>query len=101
MYLQGGRWPQPIPVSCADGILWVDKYYVAYQIGNGDVYYTYLSKYHIREEINAYKAASKARGIKLSVPTDILRCFQKAKSIMDRKGTNIWIDPRWEENETK
>lgn len=85
----------PIMKRCESGTVWVDKYYVAYQLGDGDVVYTYISQCHIKEEVNAYKTASRERGMRIPFPADILRCFKTAQNAMKTTGKPYWIAEPW------
>ena len=100
MYFQKGSNVQPILRRCEKGTLWVDKYYVAYQLGGGDVHYTYIAKTHIGEEAYAYRQASKERGEKVALQPDILRSFRIARRKMQMTGQPYWIAKPWAE-ETK
>ena len=87
----------PIIKQCDAGTIWVDRYYVAYQIGDGDVHYTYISKHHLAEEVFAYRKASEERGVAMALPLDILRCFHVAKLEMQATGLPYWIAAPWSE----
>lgn len=91
MFNMAGVYPQPLISVCDNGMLWVDRYYVAYQIGDGDVHYTYLTRHHIAEECTACKEASKKRGEEITLPTDIRRCFIRVKRILEENNMNYWI----------
>ena len=97
MYYLKGVNQQPIIKRCDAGTLWVDKYYVAFQIDDGDVYYTYISKHHIAEEVSAYREASEERGVKIAMPKDVLRCFKIARGDMLGTGLPYWIAAPWSE----
>ena len=75
----------PVVVECPHGILWVDRYYVAYQIRNGTVHYTYLIREHIQEEVKAYKEAN------AEIPKDIQHCFLVGAAGMKKRNTWIWL----------
>lgn len=94
MYNTACRYPLPIITGCDNGMLWVDRYYVAYQIGSGDVHYTYLTRHHIAEECAAYKHASDERGEKVAMPPDIRRCFAEVKRILKENNMNCWISEK-------
>lgn len=91
MYYSSGKYPQPVITFCDRGMMWVDKYYVAYQIDDGDVHYTYLTRTHIAEECASYSRASKERGVKVSLSRDILKCFREVKRIMSENDMYYWI----------
>ena len=80
-----------IGTRCDGGMMWVDKYYIAFQLDNGDVQYTYLTRTHIAEECGSYKKASTERGAKISLPPDILACFRKVKRILNENDMCYWI----------
>ena len=86
--------PLPARKRCENGVLWVDKYYVAYQLCDGDVQYTYISRCHIHEELFAYQQTSQLRGYDVGLPPDIQRCFDTATEYMRFTGKRWWIAPR-------
>ncbi len=89
-----GKYPQPLVLENGKGTLWVDKYYVAYQLdGHDDVRYEYITAYHIAEETASYRIASKARGMKLGLPAEIAGQFKKAAKQMRDTGADYWLDP--------
>ena len=92
MYFESRKNRLPIITRCGAGMLWVDKYYVAYQLGSGDVEYTYLSPRHISEEVVSYRASH------TPLPKDILRCFRIAKYDMRVSNTPYWIAPEWRDD---
>ena len=75
-YKAGRMYRLPVIVQNANGILWVDKYYVAYQLGTSNVHYTYVTMYHIAEEQHSWRKAGKA------IPRDIVHCFAVARVYM-------------------
>ena len=87
------RYGLPVVVENDKGTIWIDRYYIAYQLADGDVCYVYITKYHIREEIGSYRAASEARNIKVDLPTDIKRQFARALKRMAKDASDIWISP--------
>jgi len=97
MYYASEAKRMPIIKRCANGMLWVDRYYAAFQIGDGDVRYVYISERHIAEELNAYREASHQRGADVRLPKDILECFKKAQACMRGNGTRYWVDPEIQE----
>lgn len=92
MYNSTTRYPLPVITTCGNGRLWVDKLYVAYQLDDGDVCYTYLTRLHIAEEVAAYNAASRERGERVPMPADIRKCFVKVKKILDESDMNYWVN---------
>lgn len=97
MYYQNEKKLLPILKKCDAGTIWVDRYYVAYQLGDGDVRYTYISQHHLAEEVLAYRNASEERGVTMALPLDILHCFQIAKLEMQATGLPYWIAAPWSE----
>ena len=73
-------------------MMWADRYYVAYQLGAGNVCYTYLTRYHIAEEYASCRQAAKERGKNVSLPPDIRKCFLEARRIMDENDMNLWVN---------
>ena len=92
MYYESKQVPLPVVCRRKDGMMWVDKYYVAYQFADEDVHYTYLTPHHMNEETASYKVASKLRGQDLRLPDDIQRAFQKAERYMMDTHENIWVE---------
>ena len=85
------RIPLPIRTVSDAGTLWVDKYYVAYQLVGEDVRYVYVSLAHIREEVNGYRAASRERMRSIRLPGDVARELRGAYRQMRKSGRRIWI----------
>ena len=100
MYYTNEKKLLPIMKQCEAGTIWVDRYYVAYQIDDGDVHYTYISKRHLVEEVTAYRAASKERDTKVAMPLDVQRCFHVAKLDMQATGLPYWIAAPWSERKS-
>lgn len=90
------RYGLPVMVENDTGTLWVDRYYIAYQLGDGDIHYVYLTKHHIREEIISYQAASKERGIKVELSADIKKQFARTLKCMAGSTKDIWISPEFD-----
>lgn len=97
MYYMNDKKLLPIIKQCDAGMLWVDRYYVAYQIGDGDVHYTYISKHHLAEEVLAYRAASERCDMAMTLPLDIQLCFHEAKQEMQATRLPYWIATPWSE----
>ena len=89
------RYSLPVVAENDNGTLWIDRYYIAYQLDDGDVRYIYLTKYHIREEVCSYRAASEARNIKADLPAVIKRQFARALKRMAKDASDIWISPEF------
>lgn len=89
----GVRTPLPIVTDNGNGMLWVDKYYVAYQLdGSRVVKYVYLTKHHVFEEMSSYRAAAKERGNSVKIPGYIVRQFRNAILDMNAVGVEMWVD---------
>ena len=89
-----GKFPQPLVLTNTNGTLWLDKYYIAFQLSDhADVRYVYITDYHITEECLSYKAASGARGRNISLPEEITAQFKQAKRHIRDTGARFWIDP--------
>ena len=95
MYFMKGTKNQPLIKRCENGTLWVDKFYVAYQIGDGDVHYTYIARQHLVEEVNAYREAARLRKTDVQLPEDIKRCFRIAQRNMEATDRSYWIAAPW------
>lgn len=74
--------PQPVNYDDGRAQVWIDRYYLAYQIGTGDVHYAYVTRTHIGEEFSS----------RIKLPGDILSAFREALSYMNRKHCNIWLE---------
>ncbi len=90
-----GPFPQPVVLGNHNGVLWVDRFYVAYQLADCPcAKYVYLTRHHLLEEVSGYRAASKARGIRVALPKSIAQQFKVALFKMRAAGSEIWIDPK-------
>ena len=88
-----GKFPQPVVLANDNGVLWLDRYYVAFQLsGQTDVRYVYITGDHVNEEIASYRAASRARGRNINLPEDVAAQFKRAKRHMRNAGARFWID---------
>ena len=74
--------PQPVNYDNGRTQVWIDRYYLAYQIGAEDVHYVYVTRTHIGEELSS----------RIRLPEDILSAFREALSCMNRKHCNIWLE---------
>ncbi len=72
----------PVIRRTETGTLWVDKWYVALQIGDDDVKYLYLTRHHINEEVASYRRVKKLRDNAPSLPADIMEQFRAAYNCM-------------------
>ena len=72
------RFPLPVQTRSPNGQMWVDRYYIAWQLGSGPVRYGYLTRRHIFEELTAYRAAARLRGTPVLLPADIGAAFSSA-----------------------
>ncbi len=87
------KYAGPLLLHNANGRLWSDRYYIAYQLeSTGELKYVYLTKYHIHEELISYRQAAKERDTENLMPKDVKRIFSKTVRIMNGEGTDIWID---------
>lgn len=88
-----GKIPQPIILDSNNGRMWVDRYYVAYQLdGMAEVKYVYIAKHHVFEEISSYRQASKLRSEDFKPSNGILQQFKCARWEMLAKGCQVWVD---------
>jgi len=83
-----------MPLRVVDGevSMWVDKYYIAYQLEDGSFGYIYNTRHHIREEIHGWKQAARERQEALALPNDISRIFQRCSSEMFLAGHLCWVE---------
>ena len=93
------RFPLPVQTRSPNGQMWVDRYYIAWQLGSGPVRYGYLTRRHIFEELTAYRAAARLRGTPVLLPADIGAAFSSALRQMRLQEKNIWISPRLNKSE--
>ncbi len=90
-YIQ--KYAGPLFLHNANGTLWSDRYYIAYQLeSTGEFRYVYLTKYHIHEELISYRQAAKERNAENLMPRDIKRIFSKTLRMMNAEGSSIWFD---------
>ena len=85
-YVEGVYPSQPLVLSGENGTLWVDRYYAAYQDRDGLLRYAYISKKHVSEEVNAWRAANRA------LPPDVEAAMRPAVKKMRMSGTAFWLD---------
>lgn len=93
------RFPLPVQTRSPNGQMWVDRYYIAWQLGGGPVRYGYLTRRHIFEELTAYRAAARLRGTPVLLPADVGAAFSSALRQMRLQENNIWISPRLNKSE--
>ena len=87
-----GKYPQPVILDNHSGRLWIDRYYVAYQLsGSPEVKYVYAAKHHILEEMASYKTAAKREDTMYTMPEEIARQFRIIRQKMYASGTEIWV----------
>ena len=85
----------PVFLRNSSGSLWVDRYYLAYQLeSTGEFRYVYMTKYHINEEVSGYRRAAKERGGDNLMPEDIRRFAVKALRVMNARGSALWVDEK-------
>ena len=90
------RYGLPLVIENDCGMLWIDRYYIAYQLEDGEVHYVYLTKHHIHEEMLSYKEASKERGVKVDLPGDIKQQFSLVLRQMAKNTSDIWLSPEFD-----
>ena len=93
------RFPLPLQTRSPSGQMWVDRYYIAWQMGGGPVRYGYLTRRHIFEELAGYRAAARLRGMSVLLPADIGAAFSYALREMRLQEKNIWISARLNKSE--
>lgn len=83
--------PLPIVLRNRDGTLWVDRYYMALQLGDGDVRYIYLTEQHIREEMFSYRTLKNCHDDPAELPRDIAAQFRLALRRMRATMVPIYV----------
>lgn len=89
--------PMPIMVRNRDGTLWIDRYYMAQQLGDGDVHYVYLTEQHIREEMFSYRMLKSCREDPAVLPRDIAAQFRLALRRMHASMVPIYVSSEIQE----
>ena len=85
--------PQPIILCNGEFQLWVDRYYIAYSRFDEDsISYVYLSKHHIKEEVNSFQIAARKSGMKVDLPNSIRNPFIRSLEYMKSSDTDYYID---------
>lgn len=85
--------PQPLVLENGRGTVWLDPYYAAFRMKNGKLIYVYISKKHILEEVDAYRAAAKMRRDKsIRLPAEIRAQFSRALRAMRLSNTDVWVE---------
>ncbi len=79
-----------------NGILWMDRYYLAYMLEGQPVRYIYLSRFHIDEEIRACKEVNYCRHSNLRLDPEIEEAFARAYKQMLLSNDSIWISPEYQ-----
>lgn len=74
-----------------NGVLWMDRYYLAYMLEGQPVRYIYLSKFHIDEEIQACKEVNYCRHSNLRLDPEIEEAFARAYKQMLLSNDSVWI----------
>lgn len=86
------RIPMPLMTDNGNGVLWVDRYYVAYQLdGSRKVQYVYITRHHIQEEAASYRHAAAEKGNGVKLPGHIGRQFRSALLDMKASGVEVWV----------
>lgn len=77
---------------CDNGIMWVNRNFIAYALTGSDVNYVYITKYHIISERLSYRITSILRRKKIPLPEDIEEAFRNAEVCMKHDKTAMWVD---------
>ena len=93
--------PMPIILENEMGRIWVDKYYIAFQMTDGIVRYVYLTSHHVQEEYQSYLLARHIRRNRVYLPDTIKKEFQSATRKMNRENINHYVFENWILKETK
>ena len=80
--------PIPIIAKGPGCTVWIDRYYAAYQLGEGEVRYVYVAPRHACEELRACRASQGARG---QLPPEIAEQLSRALKGMRRAGEKVWL----------
>ena len=72
--------------------IWIDKYYVAWQIGEGNIRYVYITMQELREELDDYRRVSRERRRVITAPPDIILEFNRIRKEMASTDLPYWID---------
>ena len=75
-----------------NGIMWVNRNFIAYALTGRDVNYVYITKYHIISERLSYRITSILRRKKIPLPEDIEKVFRNAEACMRHDKTAMWVD---------
>ena len=51
------RFPLPVQTRSPNGQMWVDRYYIAWQLGSGPVRYGYLTRRHARASSGGHRSS--------------------------------------------
>ena len=77
-----------------DGMLWMDRYYVAFTRDDSFAQYVYIAQYHLAEEMEALKAASD-RSLFFTQAAEARYYFREPAIYMSEHGTEIWVAPEF------
>ena len=92
-----GAYPQPVVLDSHNGRLWVDRFYIAFQLdGYPGVKYVYAARHHILEETAAYRVSAKRGDARHTMPEEIDRQFNVIRQKMLASGSEIWVDPSYD-----
>ena len=80
--------PVPVIAKGREATLWIDRYYAAYQLGEGDVKYVYVALRHACEELRACRASQSPEG---QMPPEVLSQLSGALDAMRRAGERVWL----------
>lgn len=86
----------PVLTRCKNGLLWVDRGYIAYCLQDDRLCYVYLSRRFILEELRGFREAAAARGRVPALSPSVLIAYRRALNEMKLRKTRCWIDPQWE-----
>ena len=84
----------PLPIIVENGRvrIWIDRYYIAHCMEDGEVRYVYLARRHISEETASFRNAARNRDGNYRLPAEIGAQFKKAKKFMRSEHSNIWVE---------
>ncbi|HPJ02484.1 MAG TPA: hypothetical protein PKU80_06565 [Candidatus Limiplasma sp.] len=89
--LHGTATPLPLHTQSDTGYLWVDKYYLAYQLDADVLRYAYLTRTHVREEMRSYFEAADERARSVRLPTTVAVAFKKASCNANQYRPETWV----------
>ena len=90
--MYGEAMPCPLRTRCGAGDLWVDKYYLAYQLQDDMLRYAYLTRTHRREEAESYAEAARTRGREICLPAAVTVAFRQASCSANLYRSDTWVN---------